>query len=183
MKKVLMILAWILMVSSQCSEKFETDIPGQEAVFAKIYENHAWGHSFEGWIIDKSGNVRGFSLSRNPDLQWNRFSDSRYISVEKMEENMIQTDTVYLNIDRNSLVKYYLLIPEAARAILTEASTSGADMGQVSYYALEFFPEDRQYRWILLESYGDYVIENTSPEAEQIAAWLKKTDSLSSAGN
>ncbi len=49
-------------------------------------------------------------------------------------------------------------------------------MGQVTNYCLVYFPDEKQYKFVLLESYGDWVVHNISPDAVKINDWL---DSIS----
>lgn len=176
MKYTALVLLSILFMSFQCKKDDEDPMANQDVLFARIYENHAWGDAFEGWIIDNSGIIRGFSLSRNPQIDWIGFTKSGFNSAEEINHNFMQTDTTLEGIPIADLYKYYQLIPEASKGILSEASQEGADMGQYSYYALQFFPGEMKYRWVLLRSEGDFSVSNTSKDAGKILAWLKDID-------
>lgn len=155
-------------------------IADQEILFAKIYENHAWGYNFNGWIIDNAGYIRGFSLQRNPNLDWKRYSDSGFNSAEEIFHNIMQTDTTLTKVSLSDLFKYYQLIEPASKGALSEAESGGADMGQDTYFALRYFPDLKKYRWVILNSEGDFRIHNISPEAVKIYNWLRKVDQLAS---
>lgn len=177
MKFSILIILSILLMSFQCERDELDPLADQDVIFARIFENHAWGNTFEGWIIDNAGYVRGFSLDRNPQLKWIKFSEAGFNSVDEVFQNFLQTDTTFTILPLADLYKYYQLIPEASKGILSEASQQGADMGQFSYYALQYFPEDKKYRWVLLKSSGDFTISNTSKEAVKILSFLKDIDS------
>lgn len=148
----------------------------QEIIFLKIYENHAWGHSFGGWLIDGEGNVRAFDLRKMTEIDWIQFDEEGYISGRDLLKNSQQTYKTWFSVDHSDLNYYYSLIEEASRGILTEGSSNGADMGQNTWYALKYFPENRKYKAVLLYSYGDWIIENTSREANKITRWLTGID-------
>ena len=68
----------------QCTKDTEDPIVNQDILFARVYENNAWGHQIEGWFIDNAGFVRGFSLSRNPDMIWHPLLEGGFISEETL---------------------------------------------------------------------------------------------------
>lgn len=177
MKYSILVILSILFMSFQCEKDENDPLADQDILFARIFENHAWGDIFEGWFIDNAGYVRGFSLYRNPDLQWINFSEAGFNSTEEVFQNIMQADTTLTTLPIVDLYKYYQLIPEASKGVLSEADPQGADMGQYSYYALHFFPEENKYRWVLLKSAGDFTISNTSKEASKILSFLQDVDS------
>ncbi len=180
MKYSIIVIFSILFMSFQCTKDLDGPVMDQEILFARIYENHAWSHNFSGWIIDNAGYIRGFSLDRNPDLDWKRFSESGFNSAEEVFHNIMQTDTTLSNISLSDLFKYYQLIEPASKGALSEAESGGADMGQKSYFAIQYFPELKSYRWVLLNSEGDFHIRNISPEAQKIYDWLRRVDQIAS---
>lgn len=177
MKYSILVIISILFMSFQCEKDENDPLADQDVLFARVFENHAWGDIFEGWFIDNAGYVRGFSLDRNPELQWINFSEAGFNSLEEIFQNIMQADTTLATLPIAELYKYFQLIPEASKGVLTEASQLGADMGQFSYYALQFFPENKRYRWVLLKSAGDFTISNTSKEASRILSFLRDIDS------
>ena len=180
MKFSILAILFILFVSFQCTKDLEDPIADQEILFAKIYENHAWANNFSGWIIDNAGYIRGFSLQRNPDLDWKKYSDSGFNTAEELFYNIMQTDTTLTNISLSELFKYYQLIEPASKGVLSESESGGADMGQNTYFAIQYFPELKSYRWIVLNSEGDFQVHNISPEAGKIYHWLKQVDQFAS---
>jgi len=162
----------------ECTKESNEVLLPQDVLFARIYANYAWGESFDGWLIDRKGNVKGFSLSRNPQLDWMNFTESGLNSREEVLHNLYQTDTVYSVVDPNELVRYYEMIEPASRGILKEKESNAADMGQYSYYAIQYIPRKNLYRWVMLNSEGDNPLSNLSAEAQEIADWLQEVDKL-----
>jgi hypothetical protein len=172
MPKIFWIFLSLMLLSFQCEDELDDPIASQDIVFAKIYVNHAWGDSLDGWFIDNAGYVKGFSNQRNPEIDWKEMLDGGFISKSDLLYNYSQCDTLYTQIPLAELFEYYEKIDAASKGSLTEGANQGADMGQISYYCLRYDPLKAQYRFILLNSYGDWKIENTSPEANKIYNWL-----------
>ena len=161
----------------ECSEVSENDpVARQDILFARIYQNHAWGDQLEGWFIDNAGYVKGFSNQRNQSLDWINSSEGGFITENDLFHNYLQSDTTFMNLTMTELYRYYSKTQEAIKGTLTERESGGADMGQFSYYILEYFPDIKKYKFVIMESNGDFIIRNTSSEAGQIAQWLKRID-------
>lgn len=178
MKLIVFVSLSFLLLAFECTKEENDPMLNQDVLFVRIYENHAWGDQYEGWFIDNSGYIRGFSINRNPEIEWLDLSGGGFINENKVLKQYYHTDTTYSNLPFTDLVKYYLMIPAASKGILKEAVPNGADMGQISYYGLMLDEASSRYRFILLESYGDYIINNTSEESEKIAGWMKDLDQL-----
>ncbi len=175
MKKTgLLIFAFVLM-AFQCSRETQDPVINQDVLFARIYENYAWGHQLKGWFIDHDGRVRGFSLY-GPEMDWKPIHDGGLIPESDLLDDLSLTDTTYLTIPGDDLLHYFSYISAASHGTLTDKQSQGNDMGQVSNYGLIYFPQDREYKFILLESRGDWMSRNVSPEAGKINAWM---DSIS----
>ncbi len=178
--KYLSILIFLsfLLLAFECSKDDNDPMLKQDVLFVRMYENHAWGDQYEGWLIDNSGFIRGFSAERNPEMEWLDLSGGSFITENIVLEQYYHTDTTFMNLPLSDLVKYYQMIPAASRGILKEAVPNGADMGQMSYYGLILDEENSRYRFILLESYGDFIINNTAEESQKLAGWMKDLDQL-----
>lgn len=176
MKYILLSVLSILLMSYQCESELEENYVDQEIIFIKIYENHAWGHSFGGWLIDDAGNVRAFDLRQMSEMDWAPFDEEGYISGRDLLKNSQLCFKTWFTVDNSDLYYNYSLIEGASRGILTEGTSMGADMGQNTFYALKYFPEHRKYKAVVLNSYGDWIIENTSREAFKITKWLTGID-------
>ncbi len=116
MKKLGWIIAAVMLMAFQCTKDTDDPVVDQDILFARIYENHAWGHLLEGWFIDHTGVVRGFSLSRNPEMNWKSIHDGGLIAEADLLTDYAQTDTTYTTIPLPDLFNYYSFIPEAAEA-------------------------------------------------------------------
>ncbi|HYW94867.1 MAG TPA: hypothetical protein VE870_04720 [Bacteroidales bacterium] len=174
MKPLVLVFITLLLMSFQCTKDTDDPIVSQDILFARIYENNAWGHQLNGWFIDNTGDVRGFSILRNPDMAWHPLYEGGFISRDSLLMNLSQSDTTLFKVPLPDLFNYYSLIGEAARGTVTEKENRGADMGQLSNYCLLYFPEEKQYKFVLLESSGDWQVHNISEAAQKINAWLNE---------
>lgn len=177
MKKLLIICFSFLFLAFECSELNENDpMVNQDILFAKIYKNDAMGQHIEGWFIDNTGYVKGFSNLRNTSLDWKYTSDGGFISEEDLIYNYLQSDTTFANLRIPELIQYYNRSLNAVKGTLTESDFAEVNKGQISYYTLQYFPENNKYKFVLMESQGDYIVQNTSNDAVRIADWLKSID-------
>ncbi len=173
MSKILIVFTGIILLSFQCEKDDPDPMVQQDYLFAYIYSNYAWGTHINGWVIDNTGKVRGFSNEGNPDFIWHPPHDGGFISKEELTENFMQTDTTFFMIEPSELFYNYELIGSASKGTLTEEAR-GADMGQRSYYCFTYDAEEKLYRFVTLSSKGDFDIENKSPAAGKIVAWMKE---------
>ena len=172
MNKIFWVFLSLILLSFQCEDDLNDPIASQDILFAKIYVNNAWGNNLEGWFVDNAGYVKGFSNQRNPDIDWKEMKDGGFISKANLLHNYSQCDTVLMQIPLSELFEYYEMIEAASKGSLVETYNQAADMGQITYYCLNYDPANAQYRFILLNSYGDWLLENTSSEAVKIFTWM-----------
>lgn len=178
MRYSLFIFLGLLFASFSCEKEELSLYASQEVLFARIQENDIREDSFQGWFIDNSGQIKGFSLSRNPALDWKGFTESGFNSKEEIYHNLMQSDTTFLSIPAGEIYKYYQLIEPASRGLLTEYENNGNITDKSSYFAIQYFPEEQKYRWVLLNSEGSVEVFNTTKEAEKITDWLREIDQL-----
>lgn len=172
-KSVLLGIALIsLLVSCERKDNSMNEVfpeTNQLVLFQVEHTNFAWGYSHSGILVDSSGNVGYFKFPKN----WHSIDTAGYISESDMNINISQIDTSYLNIERNTLLKYFSLVQGAAEGEITKPTGSGADMGETIYSAFLFDTDVRKYKQVLIYQFGDWSRLNKSPEASQILEWLQ----------
>jgi hypothetical protein len=141
----------------------------QLVLFQVEYTNHAWGYSHCGIIIDSSGSAGYFNL---PEI-WHSPDSTGYISESGMNENIQQLDTTFYLPDRNTLLKYFNMVGNAAEGELSDPFHTAYDAGEVIYSGFLYEPGSRRYKQIFLRQEGDWSRVNNATEAKQIYAWLR----------
>jgi hypothetical protein len=141
----------------------------QLVLFQAEYINHAWGYSHEGYIIDSSGYVRRYKLPKN----WHFADSTGYISQSEMNENLLQLDTVSSIVRKGLLLKYFSMVSAASEGKLSKPVNRMFDAGATRYSGYLYNSETGKYKQVLIRQEGDWSIENTSPEANEIYTWLK----------
>lgn len=171
MKSKLFLLSFIVLLTS-CEKKNE-QFPNanQQILFQVDYVNYAWGYSHNGIIIDSSGNVRYFKIPKN----WHYSDTASYISESDMNENLEQLDTVFFTIEKNTVLKYFSMLTKASEGQLSKPYNRMFDAGETTYSGYLYDSNTNKYKHVLVKRYGDWSIDNNSPEAEDIYNWLMQT--------
>lgn len=143
--------------------------PGQLVLFQVEYLNHAWGYAHSGIVIDSAGNVGYFRLPEN----WHTPDSLGYISESEMNDNYRQLNDVPVTVTEDALLKHYGMLPDASQGKLSEPYNRMYDAGVTVYSGFLYFPSIRKYKQVLISQWGDWQIDNYSPEAEEILKWLK----------
>lgn len=142
----------------------------QPVLFQYRYVNHAWGYQDHGWLIDSSGNVRHFEYPsdfRTPD-------SNGYLSLEDLEHNLSQTDSLINSIGEKELERHVALIPEAAAGEIGERQQRAYDAGTSSLACYVYDSGQDAFRYVLLGMSGDWEQLNQSEEAADLLAWLRQ---------
>jgi|WetSurMetagenome_2_1015567.scaffolds.fasta_scaffold104495_2 hypothetical protein len=178
MRLTYIIIIWTLVISGLVScQKKDNSISevfpntNQLVLFQVEYSNYAWGYSHNGIIIDSSGNVGYFKYPKN----WHDMDSLGYISESEMNDNLSQIDTIYLTVDKNTLLRNFNLVQYAAEGEISIPESTGADMGETVYSAFIYDPVSRKYKQVLINQFGDWSRNNKSREANQILHWLGST--------
>jgi len=168
MYKGYLILALFLLLMA--CEKNGYDAPEEQPVYFEYhYVNHAWSLQDNGWLIDGDGTIRRFEFPDN----YNTGVHGDFLSLEQLENNLGQADSVVGTVDCVKLKEQVELIEQASEGQITEILPRGADGGLGIYSCYKYDPEHKAYQFILLSVTGDYEQYNQSPEAEELAGWLK----------
>jgi hypothetical protein len=168
MKVHLILVLFLLLMAC---EKDGYDAPEEQAVYFEYhYVNHAWGVQDTGWLIDGGGTIRRFDFPED----YNTGMHGDFLSLEQLEHNLVQADSVLGEVGSKKLEKQIQLIQGASLGELSKVHRQGADMGSGVYSCYKYHPEENAYQIILLEIWGDNQQYNSSSEAEKLAEWLKE---------
>lgn len=162
------IVMLVVMLLVAC-EKDSYQGPDEQPVFFEYhYVNFAWGHQDSGWLIDRDGNVRGFEYPED----YRHVVHGEYLSLEDLEYNLGQTDSSMQKVDSDEMRKYTDHIPAAARGVLDESRSVGADGGSAVLSCYWYDAEEDAYQYVLLAAKGDWEQFNLSSDAEVLVDWL-----------
>lgn len=141
----------------------------QEVYFEVTYKNKAWGNRHEGFIVDKSGEVKAY---KNPE-NWNEAHDNKGIlTATQMKENIDKTVVTKVKVDAVKLKAFTDKIPNITATDFTKRIAIGNDLGQTIYYAYTYDSSTNTYLPILLSETGDWKSENKDIRAIEITKWL-----------
>jgi len=154
-------------------EKINDSYPNanQLVLFQVEYINYAWGYSHHGILIDSSGNVKYFKYPNN----WRYPDTAGYITESDMNENIQQLDTVSFIIEKDTLLKYFSMLKGASEGQLSDPYNRMFDAGETIYSGYLYDSIIKKYKHVLIKQWGDWSIDNNSPEAEKIYRWLATT--------
>jgi len=163
-------ILFLLLASCMACEKVEYDAPQEQPIFFEYhFINHAWGYQDFGWLVDREGKIRAYEY---PDA-YNLGTHGDYLSLEQLEYNLAQADSIIGEISRSDLDKKKNLIPAAAEGEIEDIQWRGADMGLGIFSCYRYDPVEDAYEYVLLSASGDFQQNNLSAEAEKLVEWLK----------
>jgi len=160
-----------LMLLTMACDKDVYNAPEEQAVYFEYhYVNHAWGLRDNGWLIDGDGTIMRFGFPED----YNTGMHGDFLSLEQLEHNLGQADSVLGKVGSKKLENQIQLIQGASLGELSKVHRQGADMGSGVYACYKYDPNENAYQIIVLEIWGDNQQYNSSTEAEKLAEWLKE---------
>lgn len=153
-----------------CEKLWHDPIEEQPVYFEYHYINHAWGYQERGWLIDKDGEVRYFEFPDNYRLP----DSTGILSLEDLEYNLGQTDSIITSIEQAELEEYTGYISAAAEGEIGEQTHIAADAGSSTLSCYLYDEEQDAYRFVFLATSGDWEQFNLAPEAETLVDWLRQ---------
>jgi hypothetical protein len=162
-----LIVAISALLLSGCEKIYDYD---NNTIFMVEYSNYAWGIRHSGIMIDSTGNVMTFNLPTT----WNRPDEMGFISLEDMQENLTQMEEISCAVTRNDFARYSSKLMEAKNGTLSDPKNEMADFGTVLYSGFLFDSNNNTYKRILIKQTGDWAIDNSSKEAQELYEWLKR---------
>jgi len=143
----------------------------QNILFEVCHVNEAWGHTFEGFYVDKTGNAYSYSDVPLPGASWDETHTEETLQFRhSYNQQLIGT------IDLNTLYEKYQLIQPASEGELSDRVIACMDYGQQYYVAYQYDSDSGTYTPVLLHDAGDYAQKNFAEEAEQLFEWLQTID-------
>lgn len=142
--------------------------PDQVVLFQVEYNNHAWGYQHSGIMIDSSGLVRSFSLPKN----WHLPDSAGFLSESLMNENISQLNTGSFYVNKNELRDHFNKIWKISEGVLSKPKNTAYDSGETDYSGYLFDATNKRYKQVLIKRFGDWSVENSAPEAEDVYKWL-----------
>lgn len=160
----------IVFLFCRSCEKDVYDAPEDQPVYFEYhFINYAWGYQDFGWLIDGEGKIRSYE---HPD-GYNLGTHGNYLSLEQLEYNLEQADSIIGEISRSVLDKKKDLIPAAAEGEIEDFQRHGADMGLGVFSCYLYDPVEDAYQYVMLSTSGDHQANNLAREAEKLVDWLK----------
>jgi len=172
--KVRLALATILITLLSCKDNIQ--ITQQRIFFEVYYINYAWGYTNQGILIDSLGNVYNYDLNESQINDWKSAGEDGYISKADMNKNFALCNDIVHQISTDSLQYYVNKIDGAAGGKLSVPVAVMADAGIKQYIAYIYDKKKTSYKKILLSQWGDMQCTNSSSEASELSAWLKKME-------
>jgi len=162
-----LVLIWIM--GTGCEKEYYNAPVDQPVFFEYRYLNNAWGVADNGWLIDSEGKQRGLNFPE--EYRWP--DSTGHLTLEDLEYNLGQTDTLLHSFSSKEFEKHTSLIKGAADGILSENRARGADMGASILSCYAFDSETGSYKYVLLAVMGDWEQFNQSAEAEKLVDWME----------
>lgn len=159
----------LILLSTACGKDTYLGPDEQPIYFEYHFINYAWGYQDFGWLIDGEGKIRSFLY---PD-SYNVAMHGDFLSLDQMEYNVAQADSIIGEISRSVLDKKKDLIPAAAEGLIKDFQRQGADMGLGVFSCYLYDPVEDAYQYVMLSASGDHQESNASKEAEKLVDWLK----------
>ncbi|MCJ7449769.1 MAG: hypothetical protein MUO72_19000 [Bacteroidales bacterium] len=144
-----------------------TDI-NQQILFQVEYMNAAWGPQHHVRLVDSSGIVTSYDLP----VIWNHPNSNGYISLFKMNENIVQTGEIDCTINKNILKKYFNKLDEAEKGDISDPEHRMYDAGITIYSGFLYDSHKEMYKQVFIRQVGDMYIENESNDANDIYNWM-----------
>ena len=167
--KVFIIIGLTLLMGA-CKKEVYIAPEDQPVYFEYHFANFAWGVQDFGWLLDRHGTIRRFELPE----EYNSVIHGDYLSLEQLEDNLGQADSVVGEVNATKLERKIRLIEGASEGEITKVHRQGADWGLGVYGCFKYNLEMQAYQYILLSADGDHQQYNRSPDAEKLADWLKE---------
>jgi hypothetical protein len=148
-----------------------TTTPSEQTwICGREHENYAWGYRRAGMVLDASGNIWTYEISK--PRGWNPPDMKRLTEADLHMRYKTATAVAGKKVPSPEIAKQLPLIAAAARAKRTKPSQSGADSGSTLVYCYTYDARARVYSQVMLDETGDWKSTNRSQAAKSLTAWL-----------
>lgn len=155
-----------------------TTTPSEQTwICGREHENHAWGYWRAGMVLDASGNIWSYKISKSRgDLTSEERSgpaDMKRLTEADLQMRYKTATVVAGNkVPALEIAEQLPLIAAAARAKRTKQSPNGADRGRTLVYCYTYDAHARVYSQVMLDETGNWKSTNPSQAAKRLTAWL-----------
>lgn len=164
-------LVLIFLVFCLACENYEYNAPEEQPIYFEYhFVNHAWGYQDFGWLVDGEGQIRSFEYPGS----YNVAMHGDFLSLEQLQHNVTQADSIIGEISPTLLDRKKDLIPAAAEGEIKDFQRQGADMGMGVFACYKYDPAEDAYQYVLLSMLGDHQRYNSAKEADKLVDWLKE---------
>lgn len=162
-------LGLLLLFLSCIKENAEPQLKGQDVFFEINFTNFAWGDQASVIYVKSDGSV----ILNNGKNKFNYEESKGQLTVDQMKENIALATQIKKQLPITELNKYTSLIPNLTDTNFTKRVPAGADKGSFIFTAYKYNANENIYKAIKLAEDGDWVSNNTDPNAIIITEWLK----------
>jgi hypothetical protein len=170
--KNLFLLLVLLTTLSGCFQMDDFWADGSEPnnlIFQSEYTNYAWGYNHNGWMMDRTGQVKRFQKS----AKW-VFPDSLgYVSALDMQKNLAACDSVLAQVSAKDFTLYAEKAIGCTNGPMSKASNTMADAGEHIYAFYLYDPGSNRYKRVILDMDGDWSQQNLATKSKEIVEWMK----------
>ena len=138
-------------------------------LFQYEYYNYAWGFRHSGFLIDRDGQINGFS---QPE-KWIKPDSLGFLAKEDLQFNLESCDTISGKVNLDELNLYYSRIKDIRTGEIVDNGLVMADAGTGVFSAWYWNEKAGKYENVFLISNGDLSKVNTHPEVKELVAWLR----------
>lgn len=170
------VLAVLVPAALGCAETGTKASDPLDSIGAIVFEcaslNFAWGHTHNGYYVDRSGGVHRYDRSGDPWLPKSvRRGDSRVPESELLAkfQKSERYDTVPLEVLREKV----RLLEGAARGKISKTHEMN-DAGSHGCMGYHYDREQALYESINLGFVGDVRLTNSAREARDLSEWLRE---------
>jgi hypothetical protein len=151
-------------------------------LFQQDFFNDAWSYIHSGFFIDNSGKVRGYNMVhpawdpviRNELAYYDTIAHNDTIEKNDLESSYFLTDTLYGEVNLDTLVIMKSYIGGLLSSHTTNSSSSCDDYGENSFFAYNLDSVHNSYGSIFIEEFGDRCKRNKNANAQEIGNWLTR---------
>jgi hypothetical protein len=152
-----------------------TSVAPIDPLFDCYRVNSAWGLTYAGKVIDRSGQIWSYSQRGKALPVPARENDIAYYKAADLVAKYAGRAQNF-HVDAKALAEKVALIEKAAAGKITRSDTGVRDAGTSTCHAYVFDAASKRYRDVELGSdggVGDQRISNDAAEAQTLLQWLR----------
>ncbi len=139
--------------------------------------NFAWGYTYQGKEVGGDGNLYYYNPAK--DTVAVLYHPDNLYTEQELQSKYQHGNAYLLPVMPDTLYWARNLANSVTWDHYSDTIGAGADMGSTTYSVYLYRPEQSRYLQVVLRQEGDWIFYNTSPQATQLAGWLKRLNQLS----